>query len=288
MLQGAVETSFVDQHVVANFGKRMIDLAEEAGVPKEDVERSRREIKGGTCPLCQAEYRKVHVKNRYADFVYFVPSCGCEDKNRSDAERRRREDTMARWGKIPPALRHCDIESWDYGVKPETNQSFKWVLEYIKERRYKKEGLICYGMVGTGKTYCAVAVLRAMVREGMSIRFVATSDLVNELMQHGDEVQRQIEGADAVLLDDMDKIGTTTSAWVRERVFSIVNNRIAAGKIILATTNFTDPMEFTQKWGEAVTSRLVASCFMVEFKGDDYRMKQRELRKADKENRRPR
>jgi hypothetical protein len=32
---------------------------------------------GGPCPNCDKQYKRIDVKNRFADFHYFDPDCGC-------------------------------------------------------------------------------------------------------------------------------------------------------------------------------------------------------------------
>jgi hypothetical protein len=54
------------------------EIAEDtaAGLPEELITVKGLEADGGKC-FCGREWRKVEVKNKYADFFYFEPTCRC-------------------------------------------------------------------------------------------------------------------------------------------------------------------------------------------------------------------
>ena len=102
------------------------------------------------------------------------------------------------------------------------------------------------------------------------------SNLVKRLIDRdADLYMNQLMRAQCVLFDDLDKAGIYRSGWVKDQIFNLIDRRIGADKLIMATTNLIDPGQFVEKFGEATTSRLLGVAQFVEFKGKDYRQKQK-------------
>lgn len=47
------------------------------GLPVDLIEVETLEMNGGLCPKCGKPWRKIEVKNQFADFYYFDPDCKC-------------------------------------------------------------------------------------------------------------------------------------------------------------------------------------------------------------------
>ena len=76
--QSVVE--YMSQELLYDRQRQRYDLLAEDGIEKMYLEVILMESAGGKCPGCQEEWPKVEVKNKYADFFYFYPSCYCYDK----------------------------------------------------------------------------------------------------------------------------------------------------------------------------------------------------------------
>ena len=61
------------------------------------------------------------------------------------------------------------------------------------------------------------------------------------------------------------------TAWVREKVYQLVNRRWQSRKPMLVTTNKT-PDELARRFGEGVVSRLWGEGVTLHFQGEDYRL----------------
>ena len=88
------------------------------------------------------------------------------------------------------------------------------------------------------------------------------------------DLMRRLTDYNAVLFDDIDKVASEQS-FVQEKIFRIFDKMISHKKIIIATTNFRDPKQFTERLDESVVSRLMKGCRFTKFVGSDYRMKER-------------
>lgn len=69
----------------------------------------------------------------------------------------------------------------------------------------------------------------------------------------------------------IDDIGSErVSEWVRERLVSIINERVSNGLSTIYTSNLS-PEEFKEKLGDRIGSRVINSSLVVEIKGMDRR-----------------
>lgn len=149
-------------------------------------------------------------------------------------------------------------------------------------------GLLFEGPAGVGKTHLAVAVLRELVtRHGVTGRFVDYRDLLGSIQNSYNpvsetsemEILRPVLRADVLLLDEL---GTRRpTAWVRDTVTQILNDRYRGQKLTLITTNYgdhggedgVDTLE--DRIGPYARSRLYEMCRNVPMRGEDWRKQQR-------------
>lgn len=255
--------------------QRGIDAAYEYNAPESVRDEMLREWKGGKCPECGRPYVLERVSNIFAEFEYYRPDCRCVAEEEAASDKAHDLKIALLMAGVPKTMVSCDFAGWDYGIEDQTNAAMKIVYEYVETAAFsgeKRQGLVCYGEVGTGKTHCAIAALRAMAGGGYTIQFCQMSELVKKLIdKEADAYMGQLMRTYCVLFDDLDKVSTYKSEWVRDQVFNLFDKRIGEKKLLMATTNLTDPDEFLKRFGEATTSRLLGACQWVEFKGRDYR-----------------
>lgn len=145
----------------------------------------------------------------------------------------------------------------------------------------KKENLILYGGVGTGKTYLATLIsLNAIHRFGSRIRFYTVASLVNKLIDANQQgtltkLVKQIEKLDLLVLDELGYIPLHKEG--AELLFQVIS-MCYENKSIIITTNlqfgqwnhvFGDPI-----LTEAVIDRLIHHSHLLLFTGDSFRYKE--------------
>ena len=257
-----------------------LDMCYERNLPEEEANLLLLEWKGGNCPRCKTAFERVHSQSVVSDYIWYRSKCDCLLNIKNELEQgRHREHKMATAG-VPALLRNCRFKDWDHSVKQATNDSYKMIYDIAKNEEYLKSGVILYGSVGTGKTHCAISLMWEACAKSLAIKYINMSDITAQFIskQAGmDLIQYLKRNYDLIMFDDIDKI-TTQSEWVRERVFSLFNNLINEEKIIIATTNFQKGSDFVDKFGQAITSRLISYCTIIEFSGDDYRKKTKDRR----------
>jgi DNA replication protein DnaC len=248
-----------------------------------------RQARGGDCPVCRRPYVKTRTKNGFADFEWYRPDCDCEQTE--DERRTKIAEIDARMvlAGVPDEYRRSTFEGdsfgWDYGAEDRTNQAMRGVYQFAKDRDYKKRGLVLYGDVGTGKTRCAVGVLRRAAIDGLDVQFVKMAEIVGRFAdrERGKRFVDGLLGRDVVLFDDLDKIGSLENTWVAEQVFRVFDGLLGSGRKILGTSNLPDYDAFVKKFGEPVMSRLLGGCMFVEFRGSDYRIRRADMERKNRE-----
>lgn len=144
-------------------------------------------------------------------------------------------------------------------------------------------GLLFEGPAGVGKTHLAVAVLRELVtRHRVTGLFADYRDLLRSIQDSYNavsetselEILRPVLNADVLLLDEL---GTRRpTAWVRDTVTHILNDRYQRQRLTLITTNYPDDGAeegdtLEDRIGRYARSRLYEMCRNVSMRGDDYR-----------------
>lgn len=143
----------------------------------------------------------------------------------------------------------------------------------------RKENLVLYGGVGTGKTHLATAIGVEACNQGKSVRFYRTAALVNELIEAKNagrlyKLMNQIEKIDVLICDEWGNIQVSQEG--AQLLFQVIAECYEKQSIVI-TTN----LEFS-KWNSifhderlttAMIDRLVHHSYLLTFTGESYRLK---------------
>ncbi|MFE2520401.1 ATP-binding protein [Streptomyces mirabilis] len=134
--------------------------------------------------------------------------------------------------------------------------------------------LLIAGPTGTGKTYQAYGAVRALLSQGVRLRWEATTtaDLYARLRpRNGHDAERDLQTlarCPLLLLDDLG--AAKTSEWTEELTYRLINHRYEHMLPTLITTNLPIP-ELRTSLGDRVTSRLAEMTERVVLTGPDRR-----------------
>lgn len=204
----------------------------------------------------------------------------CECYARADAQRR------LDGARIPPRYQNATLDN--FFILPNMDGSLdeaKLIAEkFVGSFPDVDNGLLFEGQAGVGKTHLAVAILRDLVsRFEITGRFVDYRDLLRSIQDSYNpvseaselEILRPVLRADVLLLDEL---GTRRpTAWVRDTVTQILNDRYRRQKLTLITTNYGDEgvgggdATLEDRIGPYARSRLYEMCRNVPMCGDDFR-----------------
>lgn len=206
-----------------------------------------------TCPRCQGV-------GFYIDDTNTTRRCDC-----GVLEERGRRDRLAQ-AAIPK--RFAD-KGFDNFRVPKGDKLRAEVLRsahaWAQSFTPSEQGLMLRGSPGSGKTHIAVAILRAVLDRGYSGIYWNFSDLLERIRNTfgggSDTTQEELlgpmESLDLLVLDDVG--AESTSDWVRDRLYLIINRRYEAARPLVITTNCSEA-ELAARVGPRTASRLYEIC----------------------------
>lgn len=192
-----------------------------------------------------------------------------------DSRQRARRQRLLRVARLP-SYKTLEGYDWtavrfpeDYGREPLT------ALDFIERR----QDLVLFGDVGTGKTHLATALAAAACQEGIPARFFTTSALVMQLRRAKDEGRLDKELASLaknrlLVIDELGYLPIDTEG--ARLLFQVISDAYETQSLIL-TTN----LEFS-RWGTvfgddnmaaAVIDRIVHHGRLLQFRGESYCVK---------------
>ena len=139
---------------------------------------------------------------------------------------------------------------------------------------------ICGTNTGNGKTSWAIKMLHTYFHnrcegnyENLLGLYVSTVDLLLKLKDFNNPLpakyKQQLETVDLVIWDDIAVTGI--SQYDFTQLYSIINNRIFAGKSNIFTSNVIDFDKLSQVLGSRLASRIYNDSEKIELKGVDMR-----------------
>lgn len=149
----------------------------------------------------------------------------------------------------------------------------------------RKENLILYGPVGTGKTHMATAIGVEACNQGKKVKFYRTSTLVNELNDAGaagnlGKMLKQLSKLDLLICDEWGYIPLDRQG--AQLLFQVVADCYEKRSIII-TTNLEfskwNGIFYEEKLTSAIIDRLIHHSHLLVFGGQSYRLTHSTIRK---------
>lgn len=143
----------------------------------------------------------------------------------------------------------------------------------------RKENLVLYGPVGTGKTHLAVAIGVEACNQDRRVKFFRTAALVNQLLdakQNGElkKFLRQIEQTDLLICDEWGYIPFERDG--SQLLFQVISECYEKRSLII-TTNLEfskwNGIFYDEKLTSAIIDRVIHHSHLLMFTGGSYRLK---------------
>ena len=172
----------------------------------------------------------------------------------------------------------------NYGASPRKimERNLQICRRYAEEFEKGSGNLLFVGGTGLGKTFLSACIANEAARRGASIAYESAPQLFAKLSKNqfdADDQSRQdcarLTDCDLLIIDDL---GTElTTSVVIAALYSLLNERLLAGKSMIVSTNLNID-EIARRYSPQIASRLEGSFRGLTFVGKDIRvMKNRGL-----------
>ena len=233
----------------------------------------------------RAELVALHFEEGYLDDSPICENCNgngyvgsamCECLRELCRQEQKKELTFLNVGRESFDQFRLDYYPERDNIRAIMEKTFQACRRYAIGFSEKSPNLLFSGDTGLGKTFLSACIARTVADNGYSVMYESAGHLFGRLERakfSGDEeARRESEkylACDLLIVDDL---GTempgqfTTSA-----LYSLINDRILAGKPTIISTNLTSE-EFAQRYNRQIASRLRGSYLRMPFVGDDIRV----------------
>jgi DNA replication protein DnaC len=184
--------------------------------------------------------------------------CTCRPLRISRAKARRLE------ARLPQRYRDVAFDRFPVTEMPgPVVQGVRRFTRDIDKRLDEGRGLWFMGDVGTGKTTLAMLVSKAAMAAGRTAAIYSLPRLLNVMRESIGSEEGKLEFLDQLATVDLlhlDDVGAESSSdWVLEQLYSIVNTRYEEERSLVLTTNL-DPEELAEQIGARTVSRIIEIC----------------------------
>ncbi|MBQ8834193.1 MAG: ATP-binding protein [Oscillospiraceae bacterium] len=169
-------------------------------------------------------------------------------------------------------------------IDPQIGASPRVIMErnFQNCRRYaltftpNSGNLLFVGGTGLGKTYLSACIARAVADRGYSVVYETANHLFGKLEQakfnSTEETRREAEKFNTCDLLIIDDLGTEMPGqFVTAALYSLLNDRILAGKPMVISTNLNVD-EMSRRYSPQIASRLHGGFQRLTFVGEDIRI----------------
>jgi DNA replication protein DnaC len=227
-----------------------------------------------TCAMCGQSTMVEPMRVRLPDVAVVCPDCAplsaqleeeeaAEAAAVADSARRRLDvDRCLRCSDLPTRLAGASFET--FGRTRGNAKAHQTAQSWLETRHISN--LIIHGPIGSGKSYLAACVFRALLereepslwlRAPMLLAEIKRGFRLEKARDHSDEILRLAVSVPVLFLDDLGKThpGRDVS-WVEEQLYLVIDARYGDMLPTVVTTEWASAA-LAERVGESVVSRLL-------------------------------
>ncbi|MDO4845671.1 MAG: ATP-binding protein [Oscillospiraceae bacterium] len=147
---------------------------------------------------------------------------------------------------------------------------------YARQFHAGAPNLLFSGGPGLGKTFLSACIARTVAEGGFSVVYDTAGKLFADFeaakFQTSELTQSRTTKYLACDLLIMDDLGTEmTTQFTQSALYQVLNTRLMENRSLIVSTNLT-PAELEERYSPQIVSRLLGSCELLTFCGNDIRM----------------
>lgn len=153
----------------------------------------------------------------------------------------------------------------------------KYCIEFSKMYE-RNQGLLFWGMVGTGKSYTAACIANYLLEANTSVVMTSFVRILQEMQgfdrEREETFTNKLNSVKLLIIDDLGAERSTDYAL--EKVYGIIDNRYRAKKPLILTTNLTlqQMQDATDIRYARIYDRIFEMCYPMEFSGVSWRKRE--------------
>lgn len=239
------------------------------------------------CGKCHGKKQTRLPASAFTDGKEVIVHCICKcqvEANERRKEEEERQKAMERIERLKSAsliddklrnVRFCTFQ------KDADNQKVYTLAErYVEkfdEMYQKRQGLLLWGTVGTGKSYTAACIANELLERNIPVVMTSFVKILQNIQGNQEEEKvfmSRLNDARLLIIDDL---GTERNTdYALEKVYNIIDSRYRVGKPLILTTNMTvrEMQENTDIRYKRIYDRIFEMCFPVRVPGRSWREKE--------------
>lgn len=239
------------------------------------------------CGKCHGKKQTRLPASDMTDGKEMVVRCICkcqveENRRREEEEERRkameRIERLRNSSLIDDKLKDARLKTFQ---KDADNQKvFTLAERYVQrfdEMYEKRQGILFWGTVGTGKSYTAACIANELLDRTIPVVMTSFVKILQNIQGNQEEekvIMSRLNDAKLLIIDDL---GTERNTdYALEKVYNIIDSRYRSGKPLILTTNMTlkEMQETTDIRYKRIYDRIFEMCFPVRVSGRSWREKE--------------
>lgn len=273
--------------------RTMAQAAQAAFLQGSDGRELMEQIKGANLELQQerAKLAAAYFEEGYLDESPICPLCGgsgyvgstmCKCLRELCRQEQKKEVSILSGSK--DTFNQFRLEYYPERVDPQYGASPRVIMErnlkicrtYALTFTPSAGNLLFVGGTGLGKTFLSACIARSVADRGYSVLYESSAHLFAKLEQAkftpSEEARREAEKFTACDLLILDDLGTEMPGqFVTAALYSLLNDRILAGKPMVISTNLNVD-ELARRYSPQIASRLHGGFQRLIFVGEDIRV----------------
>ena len=168
-----------------------------------------------------------------------------------------------------------ELSSTGINARENMQKIFRACKKYAEDFSLQSPGLLFIGSTGLGKTHLSLAIAKEVTKKGFGVLYVTAQSLLSAIEKEHFQREKRLtdtldlaSSCDFLILDDL---GTEfQTQFTQTMVYNLLNTRIMKKLPFIVSTNL-ELQDIEKKYTQRVVSRLLDSCRVCRFYGNDIR-----------------